>query len=98
MTAPLDVEQSALSADPDAAANAEGAKAVEGRSLKQIAWMRLKRDKVALAGGVVIVLLILIAVFAPWIVKLLGHPPNEFHQDLIDPSLQIPKGKFGGIS
>ena len=98
MTAPLDVEPSALQADPDAAVGASSAKAVEGRSLKQIAWMRLKRDKVALGGAVTIVLLILIAVFAPFLVKLLGHPPNEFHQDLIDPTFQVPKGKFGGIS
>ena len=32
------------------------------------------------------VFLILVAIFAPLIVKLLGHPPNEFHQDLIDPA------------
>ncbi len=45
-----------------------------------------------MAGGVVVVLLILVAIFAPLIVKLLGHPPNEFHQDLIDPTLQTPDG------
>lgn len=74
------------------------AKAIEGRSLGQIAWMRLKRDKVALGGAVVIVIMISVAVFAAPIVKLLGHPPNEFHLDLIDPTFQIPSGKFGGIS
>jgi peptide/nickel transport system permease protein len=74
-------------------------KAIQGRSLGQIAWGRLKRDRVAMAGGVVVILLILVAIFAPWIVKLLGHPPNEFHQDssLIDPALG-PTGKFGGMS
>jgi peptide/nickel transport system permease protein len=74
------------------------AKAIEGRSLGRIAWTRLKRDKVAMGGGGVVVFLILVAVFAPLIVKLFGHPPNEFHQSLIDPDLQSPKGKFGGIS
>src|SRR4051812_43451511 len=53
--------------------------AIEGRSLGRIAWTRLKRDKVAMAGGIVIILLILIAILAPLIVKLLGHPPNEWH-------------------
>jgi peptide/nickel transport system permease protein/oligopeptide transport system permease protein len=72
--------------------------AIEGRSLGRIAWSRLRRDKVAMAGGSVVVLLILVAVFAPVIVKFLGHPPNEFHQQLIDPVLQTPIGKFGGIS
>jgi ABC-type dipeptide/oligopeptide/nickel transport system permease subunit len=87
-----------MSADPDAVVSAEGGTAVEGRSLRQIAWMRLKRDKVALGGGVVIILLILIAIFAPLIVKVLGHPPNLPNSDAIDPTLLLPKGKWGGIT
>jgi peptide/nickel transport system permease protein len=79
-------------------APADTTKAIEGRSLGRIAWTRLKRDKVAMAGGVVVVFLILGAVFAPFIVDLLGHPPNEFHQNLIDINLGIPIGRFGGIS
>ena len=39
-------------------------KAIEGRSLWQIAWRRLKKDKVAMAGGIVAILLALVAVFA----------------------------------
>ena len=39
-------------------------KAIEGRSLWQIAWRRLKKDKVAMAGGVICFLLALVAVFA----------------------------------
>jgi len=73
-------------------------KVIEGRSLSKIAWTRLKRDKVALTGGAVVIFLILVAVCAPLVVTLLGHPPNEFHQKLIDPDLGIPTGKFGGIS
>jgi peptide/nickel transport system permease protein len=74
------------------------AKAIEGRSLGRIAWTRLKRDRVAIAGGLFVILLILVAIFAPLVVKLLGHPPDEFHQNLIDASLQTPKGKYGGMS
>jgi peptide/nickel transport system permease protein len=84
-----------LEAPPEAP---PGEKKIQGRSLGQIAWMRLKRDKVAMAGAGVVIFLILVAVFAPLIVKFLGHPPNEFHQNLVDPTLQTPKGKFGGIS
>ncbi|MFI9205481.1 ABC transporter permease [Streptomyces sp. NPDC053048] len=73
-------------------------KAIEGRSPWRIAWVRLKRDKVALAGGVVVLLLVLVAVFAPLIVGLLGHPPNEFHEEEIDPFFSTPKGAWGGIS
>ena len=98
MTAPLEVEPGAATADPEAVLKGMGK--IEGRSLGQIAWMRLKRDKVAMAGLVVIVLLILMAIFAPLIIKLIGHPPNEFNQDLIDTQggTLAPLGKFGGMS
>src|SRR5215210_8797032 len=62
--------------------------------------MRLKRDRVALAGGAFLIFLILVAVFAPLIVKYLGDPPNDFHQDLIDTAggTLTPIGRFGGMS
>lgn len=72
--------------------------AIEGRSLGQIAWRRLRRDKVAIAGLVVLVLLLLVAIFAPLIVNLFGHPPDQFFRDKIDPNTQVPTGTFGGIS
>jgi ABC-type dipeptide/oligopeptide/nickel transport system permease subunit len=77
-------------ADPAAA----GSVKIEGRSLWRIAWRRLKRDRVAMAGGTVVILLILMAIFAPLIVKVLGYPPNEFHQDTIDPVSQRPRFRF----
>ncbi len=80
---------------PDPAGGSVPGKAIEGRSLGRIAWTRLKRDKVAMAGGYVVVFLILVAVFAPLIVKLLGDPPNEFHQNLIDVNTLAPKGGTG---
>jgi len=98
MTAPLDVTGTATQAQPEAGLAGLGFKAIEGRSLGQIAWLRLRRDKVAIAGAVVVIVLVIMALAAPLLVKLFGHPPNDFHQDLIDPSLQIPKGKWGGIN
>ncbi len=77
-------------------ATVEG-RVIEGRSLGQIAWMRLKRDRVAMTGGAVVLLLIVVAIFAPLIVNLFGHPPNEFHQQLIDPDIGTPIGRYGGI-
>ncbi|AZK96659.1 MULTISPECIES: ABC transporter permease [Streptomyces] len=99
MTAPMHD----TSADAEKTATGEVAaavvkKSVEGRSLRQIAWSRLKRDKLALAGGIVVIFLVLVAVFAPLIVDLFGHPPNKFHQDKLDPLFNTPKGDFGGIS
>jgi peptide/nickel transport system permease protein len=96
VSTPLEVEPGASAAKPEAIL--EGVGKIEGRSLWQISWMRLKRDKVAIAGGVVVAVLILVAIFAPLICKLVGVTPNDFHQDLVDASLQTPIGKLGGIS
>ncbi|HMA47508.1 MAG TPA: ABC transporter permease, partial [Frankiaceae bacterium] len=97
MAAPLDTSGSTLEAQPEAVAALPGRR-IEGRSLGQIAWMRLKRDRVAIAGGIVVILLILVAVFAPLIVSLLGHPPNDPHYEKININTGGPIGRFGGIS
>jgi ABC-type dipeptide/oligopeptide/nickel transport system permease subunit len=97
MTAPIEVTGSEAAAQPEATL-AGGGVSVAGRSLWQIVWIRFKRDKLAIAGLIIVILLVLMAVFAPLLVKLFGHPPNEFHSDLIDPTFARPKGNFGGIS
>jgi peptide/nickel transport system permease protein len=97
VSAPLEVPGAASESQPEAVVAAGGVP-VAGRSLGQIAWLRLKRDRVAMSGGILVLFLIVVAIFAPVIVKLLGHPPNEFHQNLIDPNLQTASGKWGGIS
>jgi peptide/nickel transport system permease protein len=76
----------------------EAAKAIEGRSLGQIAWKRLKKDRVAIASGVVLTFLILVAIFAPLINDWIGYPLGEQHPELIDPNLGIPIGGMGGMS
>jgi len=99
MTAPIEEFGPAMQARPEAVLEGNAALGdIAGRSLGQIAWMRLKRDRVAVAGAVVIAFLILVALLAPVIVHLFGHDPTEFHQDLIDPDLQVPTGAFGGMS
>ncbi|MFF3988452.1 ABC transporter permease [Streptomyces sp. NPDC001797] len=100
MTAPLHepTAEAAPSAAEEAAAANAGDKAVQGRSLGRIAWERLKRDKLALTGGVVVLLLILVAVLAPVIANLIGQDPDTFHESLIDPLFGTPKGSLGGIS
>jgi peptide/nickel transport system permease protein len=96
VSAPLEVPGAAEQSQPEAVADAGGVP-IAGRSLGQIAWLRLKRDRVAMGGGIVVLLLIAVAIFAPLIVTWLGHPPNEFHQDRIDPNLQTASGRWGGI-
>lgn len=93
MAAPLDVP-SALTAAPEAITAGLSAKAIEGRSLGQIAWQRLRRDRVALAGGVIVILLIIAALIGPYFTQYFG----TLHPELIDPALSTPLGKFGGIT
>jgi peptide/nickel transport system permease protein len=53
-----------------------GDPADEGRSPWQLAWARLRHDRVAIASFAVICLIVLLAVFAPVIAAVLGHGPN----------------------
>jgi peptide/nickel transport system permease protein len=100
MTAPLHepTAEAAPTATAEAAALSVPGKAVTGRSLGRIAWDRLKRDKLALAGAVVVIVLIVVAALAPVITHLVGQSTIDHHEDLIDPLFQTPKGAFGGIS
>jgi peptide/nickel transport system permease protein/oligopeptide transport system permease protein len=91
MTAPLELPTDAA---PEAVLEGVGGAAIQGRSLGQIAWMRLRRDKVAMAGGVVIILLILVAIIGPFLVQ----SPTLYHPSLINPTFSRPNGPFGGIS
>jgi peptide/nickel transport system permease protein len=96
VTAPLDVDSSATTATPEAVLLGEKAKVIEGRSLGQIAWIRLKRDRVALGGAVVIILLVLVAAFAKFIAT---DDPNVLHTNLLNADFGgAPNGSFGGIS
>src|SRR5690349_15213226 len=93
MAVPIDVATGPGGPEPTPAPAVAG-KAIEGRSLGQIAWMRLRQDKVAMAGGIVVILLILIAIFGPYLVQ----NPLTYHENLIDPTFSRPYGTLGGIS
>jgi peptide/nickel transport system permease protein len=59
---------------------------VVGRGPWQLAWRRLRADKVAMGSLAVIVLMVLVAVFAPVFVHLTGHGPNmQYHQAGLTP-------------
>ncbi|MDE3725324.1 ABC transporter permease [Nocardiopsis sp. N85] len=90
MSAPSHAPESAEQPEAAAAQAPGGRGDADNRSLRQIAWQRLRKDKVAMVSGVVVVLLILAAVFAPLLVKWFGHPPTQFHQDLIEPNTHLP--------
>jgi len=94
MAAPLDVSAAQTGVPPEAAAQGMGGRKIEGRSLGQIAWMRLKRDKVAIGSAIFVIFLILVAIFGPFLVQ----NPDIYHANLINSTLQSPNGAFGGIS
>ncbi|MGH3310133.1 MAG: ABC transporter permease [Streptomyces sp.] len=98
MTAPLHDTSAEIAPVDPALGGGSAEKDIEGRSLGRIAWSRLKRDKLALTGGAVVLILIAVAILAPFIVSLLGHPPNEHNEDQIDPLFGTPIGALGGIS
>jgi peptide/nickel transport system permease protein len=85
-------------ADSFALAALPVSKNIEGRSLGQIAWARFKKDKVAVAAGAVILLLVLMAVFAGQLSSLEGANPDSINTNLINANLQIPNGGMGGIN
>ena len=70
---------------------------IEGRSPWQLAWQRLRRDRVAMVSLVVIVLIVLMAVFAPLFAVFTGHPVNtQYRQTGLTPEglPRAPSGQF----
>jgi peptide/nickel transport system permease protein len=80
----------------------ESSPAIVGRSLWAIAWRRLRQDKLALAGAVVIVLFVLVAVLADVIQAGYGQSYAALNNDpgnnVLDPNTNLPLGSFGGVS
>ncbi|MFD4658549.1 ABC transporter permease [Kitasatospora sp. NPDC058444] len=62
-------------------------------------WRRLLARRAALAAGLVIVLLALVAMAAPLLSALEGQDPTSYHNDLLDSAAGgVPNGSFGGVS
>jgi len=94
MAVTLSVDPSPGRIEPGGSAIVADATVIKGRSLRQIAWRRLRRDKVAMGGGIVIIALILVAIVGPHFVQ----NPNAYNPNLIDPTFSRPIGPWGGIS
>jgi peptide/nickel transport system permease protein len=66
--------------------------APQARSPRQLFWGRFKQDKAAVIGGIVIILLVLIAIFGgPLAERISGHPQNEPYGSMTD-DFGIPRG------
>lgn len=71
---------------------------VVGRTLRQIAWSRLRKDRVAIGSMIILVLITFIAIFGPLISNWIGVNPYDFNTDLLSDAGSLPLGPFGGVS
>jgi peptide/nickel transport system permease protein len=80
----------------DVQPGAEGRKFI-GRSPGQLAWARLKRDRVAVASGAALAFFLVLALAAPLVERVYGVGPYEQFQRLLDGN-GMPLGYAGGVS
>jgi peptide/nickel transport system permease protein len=83
--APIDPEQTSV----------EVSQQVIGRSPWELFWRRFRRDKVALGGALIVIVMFLIAIMAP-VLASFTHGPNDLHLDRLD-SFGIPTGPQAGF-
>jgi peptide/nickel transport system permease protein len=84
---------------PGAGGSESDSAAVAGQSPTRLAVDRFRHDKLSMISFVVVVLYLLAAIAAPFLVKFGVLDPTTFHQELTDPSTGgIPIGRFGGVS
>src|SRR5690242_13783802 len=69
----------------------EGGTAVIGRTPWQLFWRRFKKDRVAFVGLGFIILLILLAIFAPVISDVRGIGPNQRFDETVN-EIGLPSG------
>ena len=91
-----------LQPEGDQSPGEPAADAIKGRSLAAIAWGRLRRDKVAIVAGIVLIVLVLLAIFADVLANLYGQTPNAQHNsppdNVLNDLTSLPSGPFSGIS
>lgn len=76
----------------------EETRQIAGRSPGQIAWARLKRDKVSMVAFVLVIVAILLAVSSPILSSFKVLDPYTFNPKLITGFGSMPTGGFGGMS
>jgi peptide/nickel transport system permease protein len=69
-----------------------------GRSLRQIVWARLRRDKVAMICLFIVLTMYAIAIFGPFLAPIFGVDPYAFDKSAISEAGGRPKLPNGGIS
>jgi peptide/nickel transport system permease protein len=69
-----------------------------GRSLRQIIWARLRRDRVAMICLIILIVYYIIAIFGPVVAGMVGIDPYKFDSSVISDLGGRPFGDWGGIS
>jgi peptide/nickel transport system permease protein len=69
-----------------------------GRSLRQIVWARLRRDRVAMICLAILVVFYLVAIFGPIVAGFVGLDPYKFDASAISDLGGEPIGPNGGMS
>jgi peptide/nickel transport system permease protein len=65
---------------------------IAGRTPFQLFWQRFREDRIALVALGFIVLEVGLAVAAPWVVSVLGHPPNAQYPGELNQTFGTPTG------
>jgi peptide/nickel transport system permease protein len=92
MKTPKDVDTEEVKAQPGVEPDAAEAPAggglipsdVVGRSPWELFWRQFRRDRWAIAGAVIVILMIMCAIFAPLTARITGHGPNEVNLKTLD--------------
>jgi peptide/nickel transport system permease protein len=72
---------------------------VRARGYWEQVWIRFRRDRVAIAGGIFIIWLVFVAfVGAPIMARILGHGPNDIFPGGIDQTTLLPVGPWTHVS
>jgi peptide/nickel transport system permease protein len=69
-----------------------------GRSLRQIIWSRLRRDRLAMVCLVALIIFYVVAIFGPFVAAAVGIDPYKFDSAAISDLGGRPFGELGGIS
>jgi ABC-type dipeptide/oligopeptide/nickel transport system permease subunit len=83
--------QSSVLAEEHLETAPETGEKVTGRSPWQLFWSRFAKDRVAIGGAVLIIELVLLALCAPLVAKLVGHGPNDLFDHMLD-EIGLPAG------
>ena len=86
-----------MSLNSEVDTSAESGAAIAGRSPRQIAWSRFKRNRVGMVAAGISIFLLSMSLFAPIVCRIIGINPFDLNLDGLDSS-GVPRGAAAGFS